>query len=588
MDRDHNEVEAPTYLEKHDNGTTLKKIAKSIFGGFCPPFVPTTSDTANDLVEENDFKYIHDEKNGIDSSSSSLLNSQRKNSLHQMDHKNESDDINLDLDAILSVAPVTNRTSTTTPSNKFSNKETQIRGNVDLRHESTFPMIFSLIKMILSLFVCIYLLNIISYYHFGTQYFHFDSVYDLGVCVLLMKLRDAIEPYASTIVVAQLLLLPLYLLVGKGSIIYSQDSNRNDAEVSAGGSVNDGSSANLHLDQIGHTPNKSIATKEKKIHSIINTKKQPFNDMVFDNNDDTTSDISQKENKDKRNDINLDLDEATRNLPDPQTWKYRPVFIQPAGDTKCPGCNPNESLPLGIPFEFESNLFKGRVLFRLRNGKSDDPVSSKAYFDSTKLKLMRQLVIQGQFKRKTKMSEVWIGDIYDKKFKLSPPPTIARFIARLFSQLAPGVIIDMVSDKPKVLALLGSGSHTISVDKPGDEPDMMAAELPENIQLSNDIKTPEKRKQILSKPDTASAFEFDPDLVYTFHTNDEALDLAEYKFRIPILTMDFTRVLGDGQPMSFRAIHGDSTNSYFFFRVWHERTLVKAEEAKQRKGRLFG
>lgn len=73
--------------------------------------------------------------------------------------------------------------------------------------------------------------------------------------------------------------------------------------------------------------------------------------------------------------------------------------------------------------------------------------------------------------------------------------------------------------------------------------------------------------------------------MYAFHTNDDALDLADYKLRLPILTVDFTKALADGQPVSFRAIHGDTLKSFFFFRVWHERTLIKYEE-KQLKMRL--
>ena len=147
----------------------------------------------------------------------------------------------------------------------------------------------------------------------------------------------------------------------------------------------------------------------------------------------------------------------------------------------------------------------------------------------------------------------------------------------LFTRLAPAIRIDLVSSRPRVLALLGSGSHSISIDQPGEEPDMTDPVLPEKTFLSNNMKSSKGRKQKLGDTTIASTYEYDPELVYTFNTTDECLDLAEYKLRLPFFTIDFTRVLGDRQSMSFRALEGDDESKLlFFFRVWHERTLVKA------------
>lgn len=37
--------------------------------------------------------------------------------------------------------------------------------------------------------------------------------------------------------------------------------------------------------------------------------------------------------------INIDLGNDRSNLPDVSSWKYRPVFIQPVGETHCPRLN---------------------------------------------------------------------------------------------------------------------------------------------------------------------------------------------------------------------------------------------------------
>jgi len=405
---------------------------------------------------------------------------------------------------------------------------TTCKDDDDVRVDNTL----SFSKKVLTSLFALYILIALVHYHFN-----FDLL-DLFL-YYFFKLREVMYPYASTIITTQLL-TPLLFFIIKESTHQRE------------------------------TPESSIEGTDSDDEDDALSRPQNQSDLVFETEENSVDEMD------------LDLDEATRNLPDVSKWKYRPVFIQPAGGTRCPGHNPNESLPIGVPFEFESSLFKGRALFRLRNGKSnEDPDESKAYFDAhDHFNFQRQFVIQGQFKHRTKMSEVWVGDIFDKKFKLAPPPRLGKFMSNLFTRMAPGIMIDFASSRPKVLALIGAGSHSMSIDKPGEEPDITIPILPEKTFLSHDEKSSQERKHALGNPKTASYYEFDPELVYTFHTADGVLDLAEYKLRLPILTMDFTRVLGDGQPMSLRAVVGDSSDSFFFFRVWHERTLVKARKRR--------
>lgn len=276
---------------------------------------------------------------------------------------------------------------------------------------------------------------------------------------------------------------------------------------------------------------------------------------------------------------NIDIKEAFRNLPEPSTWKYRSIFIQPAGETRCPGLKSNQSVPIGVPVEFESDLFKGKILFRFRSGETEDEQSHNAYFNSSQYKVQRQIVLQGQFKERLKMSEMYIGDIFDRKWSFSPPPSVGKMVNKIFTRLAPGLVIDVATEKPKVMVLIGGGSHTISVDLPGNEPDMTAPDIPENTFMSNDIKSSETRKKVLGNPTKASKFEFDPDMVYTFHSFDEVLDLANYQFKVPFLNVDIANVLG-GQPISIRAVNRPETSSqsFFYFRCWHQKTIAKTEE----------
>ena len=384
-----------------------------------------------------------------------------------------------------------------------------------------------------------YLMTMMVYsYHFG------DTMIEKIVGGIRF-LRNALEPYAANIVTLQLILLPLFGIIYVGlrpPVVAWKDAPKPYSKSSA---MND-----------------PVEEKEKL--------KDERTKMVLD----------------PKRPINVDLAEATANLPDVIHWKHRPVFIQPAGDTRCPGQNMAGPMPIGVPFKFESNLFKGQILFRLKDGKSDDPDSSHAYFNhGTQNKIHRQVVIQGQFKRPLKMSELWFGDIYDKKMSLSSPPRMARLMSKLFNRLIPGIILDLSSNRPKILSLLGSGSHNISIDEPGEEPDITAVTLPERTHLSNDLESSEARKRILGNPETAAVHECDPDLVYTFHTFDEFLDIADYRLRLPFMTVDFTKVLGEGQPLSFRVVTAavEDVESLFYFRIWHERTLNKK---RKKQGRL--
>jgi len=70
-------------------------------------------------------------------------------------------------------------------------------------------------------------------------------------------------------------------------------------------------------------------------------------------------------------------------LPDPSAWPHRPVLLcvntPVCPDLKVP-LHGDGPCPLGVPFEFSSDLFEGSCLVRLRDIPSDDPASDAFYF----------------------------------------------------------------------------------------------------------------------------------------------------------------------------------------------------------------
>mmetsp|Transcript_23884 Transcript_23884/g.29385 ORF Transcript_23884/g.29385 Transcript_23884/m.29385 type:complete len:363 (+) Transcript_23884:80-1168(+) len=271
-------------------------------------------------------------------------------------------------------------------------------------------------------------------------------------------------------------------------------------------------------------------------------------------------------------------------LAHPKHWPSRPIYIQAVEDTNCIGILHNDDpLPIGTPIDFETSIFKGKILIRIRDtnktGRDDE------YFVNRKRK--RQYVIQGQFKEAMKMSEIYFGDCYEKPLKLVPPPAINRLLKKAFRKLVPGIVMDLTSNKPKVIALLAGTAQNLSIDKVGFEPDMAQLNLPEctklivgqedifinSTDLSNDassvaFKSKNLRKKVLSNPTNASQYSYVPNLVYTFELYDDIVDLTKYTMKLVVGNMNMSKILGS-QPTTIYAGTLDK-RSMLNFKVFHE------------------
>jgi hypothetical protein len=109
---------------------------------------------------------------------------------------------------------------------------------------------------------------------------------------------------------------------------------------------------------------------------------------------------------------------------------------------------------------------------------------------------------------------------------LVPPPLFMPLLTSLFQRVAPGAILDFASKTPKVVTLYAGTAQTISVDVPGQEPDMTAVGLFENVSRSfgDKFKSIKERKRKLSAPHEAAKYHFDTENVYTLQIYDESMD----------------------------------------------------------------
>ena len=330
-------------------------------------------------------------------------------------------------------------------------------------------------------------------------------------------------------------------------------------------------------------------------------------------------------------------------------WPHQSVLLQVGSNTRSipsskeedaavpedlvPHTPPPAALPIGVPFPFETPNFRGQFLVRLRDNTSDDPKSHHAYFRDRKRVL--QTVVQGQFKKNIAMSDLYVGTIFRQPMKHTPPPCFMPILRRVFHKMSPGVMVDFASKQPRVWSLYGGAARAISIDRPGEEPDIRSIDLPESLENlpvgrrvhrrggklgwspalgaghprrrrneghnnnnangnSETIHTadlvhqtdhhqhhhhhpsqwsPVDRQRILSNPDTACHYMFDTEHVYTMEIYDELMDYGKYTIALPkIGNFQLTKAIGR-QPMTFTAVTKQNDIIYDFA-LWHESIMA--------------
>jgi hypothetical protein len=185
--------------------------------------------------------------------------------------------------------------------------------------------------------------------------------------------------------------------------------------------------------------------------------------------------------------------------------------------------------PIGVPFHFETDLFKGICLIRLKGSNSDDPEGDEEYFFGRKR--IFQSVIQGCFKEKVNVADVLTGHEFTRPLQNLPHPWVLKTATNLIGKVSPGAKIEAHTDQPFVEAILGGSSQVIRGDMPGQEPNITSRDLIEDCSVlggafSDGKVTASKRKRMLSNPKT-NQYSFDTETVYTFEFYQNLFD-GEY------------------------------------------------------------
>ena len=161
--------------------------------------------------------------------------------------------------------------------------------------------------------------------------------------------------------------------------------------------------------------------------------------------------------------------------------------------------------------------------------------------------------------------------------RISNNQILNLFSERFMKVLSPGIVIDLLSPKPKILTSFG-GVQTMRIDLPGEEPTITGAigNIKENVTLLLGDKfydTRQKRRTYLSKPENSCKYTVNPNHVYSFELYDHSMNFATYYQHIlGGKQIDMVRSM-NGQALAFALFTRDE-RCIFKFPVWHERMII--------------
>ena len=278
------------------------------------------------------------------------------------------------------------------------------------------------------------------------------------------------------------------------------------------------------------------------------------------------------------------LAREAHSLPNVEDWPNRPLLFC-LNTPVCPNLNvPTYGLgpcPIGVPFHFESDLFVGQCLIRLKESNSDDPKGDAEYFSGRKR--IFQSVIQGQFKEKVSVADVLTGHEFSRPLQNLPHPWVVKTGTKFIGKVAPGANIEVHTDQPHVEVLLTGSSQVIRGDMPGNEPSITSNNLEEDCSVLGGIfcdgnVTATRRKRLLSNPSRCSGYFFDCETVYTMEFYQNLFDASSYSLDLGFAKIGCSNVL-NGQPIQWL---GKLTDGRYLwsFQIWHEK-LLSSLKSKQ-------
>ena len=281
--------------------------------------------------------------------------------------------------------------------------------------------------------------------------------------------------------------------------------------------------------------------------------------------------------------INITITDALREKERAKTWIHRPLLLVNALKR---ANEEEEELPMNSAsegIEVNNEMFKGKIFVRCKDVKSrDGDLRGKELTEKYFLNKKRtfQTVIQGQFmKPGLKCSNVFIGHKFEGKVRKMPARWLVRAVLKVLCNLIPGLVCDILVQKPKALTPLCATAQFLRADIRGEEPDCLNG-FSENTRLfgeafiggerGNSIPS-KQRKRMFANPEFSSQYEFSTDLVYSFDFYNHIFCPATFCLRIaPMININLLEHLPEFEAPQIMAIDMESQKYLYNIKIFHE------------------
>mmetsp|Transcript_6527 Transcript_6527/g.9501 ORF Transcript_6527/g.9501 Transcript_6527/m.9501 type:complete len:302 (-) Transcript_6527:299-1204(-) len=278
--------------------------------------------------------------------------------------------------------------------------------------------------------------------------------------------------------------------------------------------------------------------------------------------------------------------DVPQGLPPPSLWNGLPLCVWDRVNGKV--------CPIGKPTDFETPVFKGKVLFRVKSPQ----VPTEPYFEGRKRKY--QFSIQGQFKEKINVLDLTFGAEYDRPMRTKPPTIFHSMLKSFLSRTNPGLEIDLLSDKPYIRQNIGSAFQQLLVHEKGEEPPdiAMIGDFEDRTQAfggkfdaneNGSVVPSSMRKQIFATckcdydagKQVKHEYVFEPTNTYTFVLYADSTDFFTYTENcMGLITIDLASVT-HAEPYQFACqSKAHNMQRVFDFQIWHTKFFEAYKDNK--------
>jgi hypothetical protein len=253
--------------------------------------------------------------------------------------------------------------------------------------------------------------------------------------------------------------------------------------------------------------------------------------------------------------------------------------------------NGNEQEGKAIAIDFESNLFQGSLLLRLRfvQGTTPHKYDDRQGFFANRA-LRYQAIIRGKFTRQIPFTSLTTGNRLERPCGKLPPKWLLWSGFKFISLFAPQLDSKIEGPTPYTISPLGSTPRTILVDDVTPT-DLLALkkERTESLTdttksitgkcypLANALERARARKKAFDQlyATKSQVPMTDPSKTYTFEFLQHLFDYTNFSIDIGSVKVELKDVL-NGQPMQIMAEWGDQ--KLWSFDLWNECLLKDARK----------